>query len=477
LELKKGLTFDDVLLVPKLSQVKSRKDIETKTKLSRRISLNIPIVSANMDTVTESSMAIAIAREGGLGVIHRFLSIQDQVAEVLKVKRSEGFIVEHPHTLPWNNTLGQAKEYMANAGTSSLLITDNLNKLAGMLTSRDILFETDFKKQISELMTPKESLITANPGITIEQAKVILHEHRIEKLPIIDTTWELRGLITTKDIIKISEFPNSCKDEKGRLRVGAAIGVKDGFLERAQELIRAGVDVLVVDIAHGHSDLGLNTIKQIRQKLGDVELIAGNVATADGVLDLISAGVDAIKVGVGPGSTCITRIVAGSGVPQLTAIMDCARAAQGTGIPIIADGGIKNSGDIAKAIAAGASTVMIGGLLAGTDESPGISITKHGRKYKLLRGMASLGASIGRKERENESKNDDVTDFVPEGVEAIVPYRGHAKEVISQLIGGLKSGISYCGAKTILEMQNKAEFIQMTGAGLKESHPHDVEQL
>lgn len=477
MELKKGLTFDDVLLVPKRSSVSSRKDVDTKTKLSRRISLNIPIVSANMDTVTDSAMAICVAREGGIGVIHRFLSIEEQVAEVLRVKRSEGFVVEHPHTIHCDKTLGDAKESMFKNSISSLLVVDNFGKLNGMLTSRDILFEVDNGKKIIELMTQKEKLVVAEPHISLDDAKQILKQHRIEKLPLVDATWEIKGLITTKDIKKMMEFPSACKDEKGRLRVGAAIGVKEGFLERAECLIRAGVDVLVIDIAHGHSDLALNTVRQIRQKLGDIELIAGNIATAQGAEDLISAGADAIKVGVGPGSTCITRIVSGSGVPQLTAILDCVEVGRREKIPIIADGGIKTSGDIAKALAAGASTVMIGGLLAGTDESPGIPITRHGRKYKLLRGMASLGASMGRKQRENESKDENFNDYVPEGVEAIVPYRGSAKEVISQLVGGLRSGISYCGARNILEMQNNVEFIQMTGSGLKESHPHDVEQL
>lgn len=475
--MKEGLTFDDVLLVPKRSSIVSRKEVDTKTKLSRRILLNIPVVSANMDTVTESAMAIAIAREGGLGVIHRFLSVDEQVGEVLKVKRSEGFVVEQPCTILWSKSLREAKDVMKTAGTTSLLVVDNFGKLTGMLTSRDVLFETDEEKKVEEIMTKRDRLIVADKNTSLEAAKTILHKYRIEKLPLVDSTWEVRGLITTKDIVKMSKFPNACKDGKGRLRVGAAIGVKKGFLERAEALIKAGVDVLVVDIAHGHSDLAINIVKEIRRVFGDVELIAGNVATAEGTVELIAAGVDAVKVGVGPGATCITRIVTGSGVPQLTAVMDCVKAAENSGVPIIADGGIRTSGDMTKALAAGASTVMLGSLFAGTDESPGVCITKQGRKYKIMRGMASLGAAFGRQGRENESKNDDANDYVPEGVEAIVPYRGSVSEVVGQLIGGVRSGISYCGAKTILEMQKNAEFIRMTNSGLKESHPHDVEAL
>ncbi|MBI2183412.1 MAG: IMP dehydrogenase [Thaumarchaeota archaeon] len=471
-----GLTFDDILLVPKKSIVSSRREIDTKTKLSRKIDLNIPIVSANMDTVTESAMAIAIAQLGGIGIIHRFMSIEQQVSEVLKVKRSESILIERPYTMAADRTLGEAKEMMSEHNVSGLLIIEN-SKLQGILTSRDIIFEDDLDKKVSELMTPRSKMVTAEEGISIDEAKEMLRTHKIEKLPILDKEGKLKGLITSKDIVKRREYPQATKDSKGRLRVGAAIGVKDDFLRRAEALIEAETDALVLDIAHGHSENALRAIARVRDKFGDVELIAGNVATSEGTRELIDIGVDAVKVGVGSGSICITRIVTGAGVPQLTAVMNCAEAAAEKDIPLIADGGIRNSGDMTKALAAGASTVMIGSLLAGTDESPGVTILRNGRRYKVTRGMASIGATMGRQLREKGKLDEGLEEVVPEGVEALVPYRGSASEVINHLVGGLKSGISYSGGKNITDLKHNAEFIRITEAGLKESMPHDVETM
>ncbi len=475
--MKKAYTFDDVLLVPKKSYVTSRKDVVTSTKLSRNIKLNIPIVAANMDTVCEHKMAIVCAQQGGIGIIHRFMSVPDQVEEVNKVKRSEMIRIDSPYCLTPSHTLQVAKKLMEEKGISGILVTDNGDNLVGILTNRDIVFGENGDMKISELMST--DLITADPSISIEEAKVILQKNRIEKLPLVDSNKKLRGLITSKDIIKSKILPDSSKDAKGRLLVGAAIGVRGDYIQRAEALINADVDALVIDIAHGHSILTLDTIKEIRKIFGDIELIAGNVATGDGTLELIEAGCDSIKVGVGSGSICITRLVAGSGVPQLTAIIDCAKVAKEHNIPLISDGGIRTSGDITKAIAAGASTVMIGGLLAGTEESPGVPILRHGQRYKVVRGMASLGATIGRESREKKGSFDelDYGSVVPEGVEAMVPYRGTATEVIFQLVGGLRSGMSYCGAKNLEEMQKNAEFIQITAAGRKESTSHDVELI
>ncbi len=478
-DVRDGFTFDDVLLVPKRSHVLSRKDVDTRSFLTRHIMLKIPIVSANMDTVTESAMAIAMARAGGIGIIHRFMSVQEQLGEVVKVKRAESIVIEQPYTLQPEETLSLAKQLMRKHGVNGLLVVDENSKLVGVLTARDILFEDDDSKRVSELMTPKSRLVTASQGVGLEEAKELLRERKVEKLPIIDDQGHLKGLITSKDMTQITQRPEASKDEKGRLLVGAAIGVKEGFLERAKALIDAGADVLVIDIAHGHSDLALNAIRRIRLEHGDVELIAGNVATKEGVKDLISAGVDAVKVGIGSGSICITRVVTGAGVPQLTAIMDCAEVAESSGVPLIADGGIRNSGDITKALAAGASTVMVGSLLAGTDESPGFTVMRNGRKYKLTRGMASVGASYDRREREKFEQDDGVglIDYVAEGVEAFVPYRGTADEVITQVMGGVRSGMSYCGATTIKELSRNATFIRTTAATLKESVAHDVETM
>jgi IMP dehydrogenase len=430
-----------------------------------------------MDTVTESSMAIAIAREGGVGVIHRFLAIEDQVDEILKVKRSESVIIEQPYTIKPDATVQQARKEMQEYGVSGLLVED-AGKLAGIITRRDITFEKNDKRTVSEVMT--REVITAKAGTTIEQAKEILHKQRIEKLPVVDEKKKIVGLITSKDILKMDEYPHASKDKKGRLLVGAAVGVKGDYLERTEALLEAGADVLVVDIAHGHSDNAINTVHMIKKAFPNCELIAGNVATGAGANDLIKAGVDAVKVGVGSGSICITRVVTGSGVPQLTAVLDSVKVARDHGIPVVSDGGVRNSGDMTKALAAGASSVMIGSLFGGTDESPGRTLVKNGKKFKMYRGMASFYASLGRKYREEGSQvvdSDDLNDYVPEGVEAMVPYKGSVVEIVRQLTGGLRSGLSYCGAKTILEMQRNAEFVKMTSAGFIESQPHDVDVM
>jgi IMP dehydrogenase len=476
--MREGITFDDVLLVPKLSSVNSRKDIDTSAYLSRNIKLNIPIVASNMDTVCENQMAILMAQQGGIGIIHRFMSVEDQIQEVVKVKRSEMFRIDHPYCLSPSHTLDDARNMMEEKGISGILVTDKDEKLVGILTTRDLIFEENGLTNISDLMST--DLVTANPDITIEEAEKVLQKNRIEKLPLVDNYKKLKGLITSKDIIKSKILPDASKDAKGRLLVGAAIGVKGDFLKRAEELINVNCDALVLDIAHGHSDLAINAMKEIKKKLGDIELIAGNVATAEGTKDLIEAGADGVKVGVGPGSICVTRIVAGSGVPQLTAIIDSVLAAKEYNIPIIADGGIRTSGDVAKAIAAGASTVMIGALLAGTEESPGTSILRQGRRFKVVRGMASTFATLGREARERKIGSFDEMDLgsiVPEGVEAMVSFKGSAVEVLNQLVGGLRSGMSYCGSTNIKEMQEKAEFIRITSAGRRESTSHDVELI
>ncbi|HJS68396.1 MAG TPA: IMP dehydrogenase [Nitrososphaera sp.] len=477
MDIREGLTFDDVLLVPKRSPIVSRSQTDLRTKLSRKITLNIPIISANMDTVTESGMAAAIAREGGIGIIHRFMTIEDQVDEILKVKRSESVMIEQPYTIKPDVTVLEAKKAMAEYGVSGLLVEEG-GKLAGIITRRDITFENNNRRKVSELMT--KEVITAKAGLTIDQAKEILHKQRIEKLPVIDEKRRIVGLITSKDILKMEQYPHASKDKKGRLLAGAAVGVKGDYLERTEALLEAGADVLVVDIAHGHSENAINTVHMIKKAFPDCELIAGNVATGDGAKDLIRAGVDAVKVGVGSGSICITRVVTGSGVPQLTAVLDSVRVARDYDIPVISDGGIRNSGDITKALAAGSSSVMVGSLFGGTDESPGKTLVKNGKKFKMYRGMASFYASLGRKYREEGAQvidSDDLNDYVPEGVEAMVPYKGSVVEIVRQLAGGIRSGLSYCGAKTIAEMQKNAEFIKMTSAGYIESQPHDVDLM
>lgn len=475
MDIKEGLTFDDVLLVPKRSPVISRTQTDLKTKLSRNITINIPLVSANMDTITESGMAIALAREGGIGIIHRFMTIGDQVDEVLRVKRSESVMIEQPYTIKNDMRVNEAKKMMQEYGVSGLLVEDKDRTLDGIITNRDITFEKNMERKVSELMT--KNVITAKYGTTMEQAKEILHKHRIEKLPVVDDKKRIVGLITSKDIMKMDQYPFASKDKKGRLLVGAAVGVKGDFLERTETLLDAGADTIIVDIAHGHSDNAINTVNMIKKAFPHCELIAGNVATGEGARDLITAGVDAVKVGVGSGSICITRVITGSGVPQLTAVMESVKVAREYDIPVISDGGIRTSGDTTKALAVGASSVMVGSMFGGTDESPGKTLVKNGKKFKMYRGMASFYASLGRKYREEGPQvvdSNDLNDYVPEGVEAMVPYKGSVVEIIRQLVGGLRSGLSYCGAKTISEMQKNAEFIKITPAGYIESQPHDV---
>ncbi|MGA8085483.1 MAG: IMP dehydrogenase, partial [Candidatus Nitrosopolaris sp.] len=424
MEIKDGLTFDDVLLVPKRSAVTSRSQTDLRTRLSTNISLNIPLISANMDTVTEAGMAIALAREGGIGIVHRFMTIEDQVDEILKVKRSESVVIEQPYTIKQTASVKDAKKMMMDYGVSGLLVEEE-KRLAGIITQRDITLERNENSNVSDLMS--KDMITAKEGTTIEQAKEILHIHRIEKLPVIDATGRIVGLITSKDILKMEQYPYASKDKKGRLLVGAAVGVKGDYLERTESLLEAGSDAIVVDIAHGHSDNAINTVHMIKKAFPYCELIAGNIATAEGTRDLIKAGVDAVKVGVGSGSICITRVITGSGVPQLTAVMDSIKVGKEYDIPIISDGGIRTSGDSTKALAAGASTVMVGSLFGGTDESPGKTIVKNGKKFKMYRGMASFYASLGRMAREDEGHAidaNDLNDYVPEGVEAMVPYKG-----------------------------------------------------
>jgi len=466
-----GLTFDDVVLVPAKSSVLPA-DTDTRTQFTRRISINTPIVSAAMDTVTESRLAIAMAREGGLGIIHRVLSAADQAMEVDKVKKSESGMILNPVTISPDHTIRDAHKIMAQYRISGIPVTKN-GKLVGIVTNRDLRFETRMELKISQVMT-RENLVTAPEGTTLDKAREILHQHRIEKLLVVNDRFELKGLITIKDIAKRIQYPDACKDEHGCLRVGAAVGVGNDAEERVSLLVKAGVDVVVVDTAHGHSVSVLETVRLLKRRFPDMEVVAGNVATKEAVRDLIAAGADAIKVGVGPGSICTTRIVAGAGVPQLTAVAECAAAAARAKVPIIADGGIKYSGDISKAIAAGASSVMIGGLFAGTEESPGEMVLFQGRTYKVYRGMGSLGA-MERGGRDRYAQKDrPVQKLVPEGIEGRVPYRGTMSGVVYQLVGGLRSGMGYCGCRTIADMQKKARFMQLTQAGLRESHVHDV---
>ena len=466
---KQGLTFDDVLLIPAHSDVLPR-DVDVRTHLTQNVTLNIPVMSAGMDTVTEAEMAIAMAREGGIGVIHKNMSIDEQAREVKLVKRSEHGIIVDPIYLAPDNTLSDADELMNKYHISGVPITEH-GKLVGIITNRDMRFETDLSRPISDIMTSK-GLITAPEHTTMEEAKRILQAHRIEKLPLVDDNGHLKGLITIRDIEKMRKFPNSNKDSDGRLKVAAAIGVTSDVEDRVEALLEAKADVLVIDTAHGHSEGVLQTIRRLRKAFPHLELIAGNVATYDATKALIEAGVSAVKVGIGPGSICTTRVIAGIGVPQITAIYDCAKAAEGTGIPIIADGGIQYSGDIAKALGAGASCVMLGNLLAGTEEAPGEMIIYQGKNYKSYRGMGSLGAmQAGSKDRyfqQNAKK------LVPEGIEGRIPYKGHVSDVLFQLIGGLRASMGYCGAKNIKAMNEDTQFIQITGAGLRESHPHDV---
>jgi IMP dehydrogenase len=471
-----ALTYDDVLLVPQYSNVDSRRTLSTKTCLTKKIALQIPIVSANMDVVTESEMAITMAREGGIGIIHRFMTIAAQARQIGRVKKAESFVVDKPLTMTESHTVGDVKRVVDETGTGGILILDHEQKLVGIISTRDLLFEKDMNKPVTAIMS--RHVHSAAPDTSLKDAERLLHEYRVEKLPLVNPDGTVAGLVTLKDIMKITQFPRATKDAKGRLSVGAAVGVRDKEMRRVEAVLEAGADCIVVDIAHGDSQLEVEMIENIRKNFPDAQIIAGNVATADGTRRLIDAGADAVKVGVGPGSICVTRIVAGSGVPQLTAVIDCSDAARPHGVPVIADGGIRQPGDVAKALAAGAQTVMIGSMLAGTDESPGMVMTRRGHRYKASRGMASLEANMERNKREgNDLTQEEIEDYVAEGVEAAVPYRGKAREVLTQLVGGLQSGMSYSGAHSIEELQEKGIFVRMTGAGLKESGPHDVEVI
>lgn len=467
-----GLTFDDVLLYPGHSKVHPR-DTSVRTQLTRRITLSIPLVSAAMDTVTESGMGIALAREGGLGIIHKNMSVDRQAEEVDQVKRSESGMIMNPITLHPGATLRDARDLMFRFSISGVPIVEADGRLIGIVTNRDLQFETDLDQSVKEVMTSSE-LVTAPVGTTLKEAEKVLHRHRIEKLPVVDEKGMLTGLITVKDIVKRRQFPNACKDERGRLRVGAAIGASVVDLNRAHALVDAGVDVIVIDTAHGHSEGVLEAVVRVREEFPDIQLIAGNVATKEGAQDLADRGVDGVKVGVGPGSICTTRVVTGVGVPQLTAVIQAVEGVEGR-VPIVADGGIRFSGDLVKALAAGASSVMMGSMFAGTEEAPGESFLLDGRRYKLVRGMGSLSAmEEGSADRYFQEERFDDRKLVPEGIEARVPYKGPVSDTVSQLIGGLQSGMGYCGAETLSELAETARFCRVTSVGLRESHPHDV---
>jgi len=468
-----ALTFDDVLLVPAKSKVLPR-DVHVTTKLTASITLNVPLISAAMDTVTESQMAIAMAREGGIGVLHKNMTISRQVEEVGHVKRSESGMILNPVTVGAGQRVSDVLALMNKFKISGIPVVDTENKLIGIITNRDLRFEPDSNQLVSGIMTTHH-LVTAPVGTNLEQAEVILQKHKIEKLPVIDKSGHLRGLITFKDIQKKKRFPRACKDSHGRLRVGAAVGVTVDTMERVEELIKADVDFIVVDTAHGHSQGVIDTITRIRKKFSRLQLVAGNVGTGAATKELIRAGVDAVKVGIGPGSICTTRVIAGVGVPQITAIMECAKVAARAGIPLIADGGIKQTGDIAKAIAAGADVVMIGGLFAGVDESPGEKILYEGRSYKMYRGMGSVEAMRqGSRDRYFQDAEEDLQKLVPEGIEGRVPYKGPLGDTVYQMVGGLRAAMGYCGCGRIADMKARAQFIRMTGSGLTESHPHNV---
>ena len=468
--IKEGLTYDDVLLVPQKSSVLPH-EVSTRTNLTKKISINIPIVSAGMDTVTEAKLAIAIAREGGLGIIHKNMSVEQQALEVDKVKRCEHGVIVDPFSLSPEHIVQDAEDLMARYRISGVPVVDDEHKLVGIITNRDIRFEPNMNAKIKDVMT-KEKLLTAPAGISLEEAEAILRKHKVEKLPLIDENGVLKGLITIKDIEKTVKYPLRATDAGGRLLAGAAVGIGSDMIDRVDALYKAGVDVIAIDSAHGHSINVINAVKTIKERYPDLDVIAGNVATPEATVDLIKAGAYCIKVGIGPGSICTTRVVAGIGVPQITAVYDCAQAAAEYGIPVIADGGIQFSGDIPKAIAAGASVVMLGSLFAGTEESPGEIVMYQGRSFKMYRGMGSTGAmEAGSKDRyfQNDTKK-----FVPEGVEGRVPYRGYLKDIIYQLVGGLRAGMGYCGTANIEELKVNGKFMRITNAGLRESHPHDV---
>ena len=474
-----GLTFDDVLLIPKRSSIRSRKDVTTQTWLTPGLRLQIPIVAANMDTVTEMRMAMAMAQQGGIGILHRFMSVEKQAEAVRRVKRAETMVVENPLQISPDATVSQARQRMAEAEVGGLVVVDAEHHLLGVVTTRDVLLAEDGQVLVRSVMTPRSRLVVAGPGETLDQARRKLYENRVEKLPLVDADDRVVGLVTVQDIVKIQEHPYATKDSRGRLVVGVALGARLAEdLARGAACAEAGADVFVVDIAHGHSDHTLEMVRQLKKNFPTIPVIAGNVATAEGVRDLAEAGADAVKVGIGAGSICITRVVTGFGVPQLTAISDCAEAGRTLGVPIIADGGVRNSGDLVKALAAGASTVMVGSMLAGTDESPGAPVVRDGRRYKVVRGMASLTANVDRKALDKgEVAEEDYADVVPEGIEAIVPYRGAVKDILYQLVGGLRSGLSYAGAHSIEELWELAEFIRITPAGQQESGAHDVARI
>lgn len=467
-----AVTFDDVLLIPEKSAVLPR-DVNLKTRLTKNIELNIPILSAAMDTVTGSEMAIAIAREGGIGIIHKNMPVSIQSSEVDKVKRSESGMIMDPITLTSDKKIADALILMQKYKISGIPIVNDRHILIGILTNRDLRFEPDETQLVSDIMT-KEKIVTAPLGTDLEKAEVILQKHKIEKLPVVDKQGRLKGLITFKDIQKRKKFPNSCKDKYGRLRAGAAVGVTPDTIERVRALVSSGVDVIVVDTAHGHSDGVIKMVKRLKKEF-DIELIAGNVATAGATIDLIKAGADCVKVGIGAGSICTTRVIAGVGVPQMTAVLECSKAAEKYNIPVISDGGIKQTGDIPKAIAGGADSVMLGGLFAGTEEAPGEKVLYEGRSFKVYRGMGSIEAmKKGSSDRYFQDMEDDISKLVPEGIEGIVPYKGNVSDTIYQILGGLRAAMGYCGAKNIHEMKAKTKFVKITNAGLKESHPHDV---
>ena len=469
--LKTGLSYNDVLLVPRRSGVESRRSVSTESTIAGDIKLKIPLMSANMDTVTEANMAIAIAREGGLGIIHRFMGIAGEAAEVRKVKRAEAYVIDRPYSIGKDAAIAEAREIMQKHGVSGLLVIDKANRLLGILSDRDIRFIDNESETVSKAMTPRSRLVTASPGIGMDEALKVLDRNKLEKLPLVDRNNVVMGLITSKDLYRRMHSDKYAKDRKGRLLVGASIGIKGDYLERAEALADAEVDILVLDVAHGHTDSVMKAVKEVKKSLPEMKLMAGNVATREGFEDLAAAGADCIKVGIGPGAACTTRRITGAGMPQLTAIIDCHESARKLRISLISDGGIKNSGDITKSLAAGANAVMIGSLFAGTDESPGYFIRRDGAKYKAYRGMASFGANISRKKMDKvEIDPQEVFDIVPEGVESSVPYIGSMKEVVYQLIGGVRSGMSYCGASNLEQLRKNAKFIRLTDGAEKESY-------
>ncbi|PIY71633.1 IMP dehydrogenase [Candidatus Roizmanbacteria bacterium CG_4_10_14_0_8_um_filter_33_9] len=477
MKLEQGLTYDDVLLVPQRSYIDHRSDVSTETMLTKGISLHIPFISANMDTVTESQMAIAMAKEGGVGIIHRFMTIEEQVEEVIRVKRNVGFILDAPYVVSPETQLRKVIDLSKKYSVDSFVVVDSNKKVVGILTKRDYLFEEQLDKKVYLCMTKRKDLIIGKEGITLNQVKKIFMKYKVEKLPLIDDNNLLKGLITAKSIVNYEKYPHSTKDERGRYRVGAAVGVVNDFIQRSDALLKAGVDALVVDVAHGHNDVALRAVSTLRKKYRDAKIIGGNVATPEGTLDLIKRGVDAVKVGIGPGGLCTTRMVAGVGVPQFTAVTECVAVGKKFNIPIIADGGTNYPGDMTKAMAAGASTLMLAGWFAGSDESPGGVIMRKGMKYKVHRGSASFLATADRKIKLEHSSENTLNSIVPEGVEALVPYKGKVADVIYQLVGALRSGMSYCNAKTITELWKKARFVQITDAGFRESKSHNVSEI